>query len=323
MPSGQPSPSIIQVVEPFAQALARHGLTLTRGLTTTLQINVGLRCNQVCRHCHLEAGPFREEAMDERTVRQVLDYAVRAGFETADVTGGAPELNPHLPLLLEGLAAAAPRVMFRANLTALMEDRFKGLLDLLVTHRVIIVASFPALNPAQTDAQRGRGVFDRALAALKELNDRGYGRPDTGLELNLVSNPSGAFLPPDQAGPEKRFRRIMEQKWGAVFNHLYTFANVPLGRFKDWLRDSGNYEGYIERLARSFNPCAVEGLMCRNLVSVNWEGRLFDCDFNIAAGLPLPGDRPHVTAMAGPPEPGSPIAAADHCYTCTAGAGFT
>jgi radical SAM/Cys-rich protein len=213
--------------------------------------------------------------------------------------------------------------MIRSNLSALGE-RYRGeWMGLLKDHRVVIVASFPSTNEAQADSQRGRGIFQTSLDTLRKLNAMGYGQGGTGLELDLVSNPTGAFLPTPQGQMEQRFREILTKKWGIVFNHLYSFANAPLGRFRQWLLQSENLESYLQRLASSFNPCAVEGLMCRTLVSVSWDGILYDCDFNLARDLPMGGRRTHVSRMEGPPEPGSPIAVGDHCYTCTAGAGFT
>jgi radical SAM/Cys-rich protein len=193
----------------------------------------------------------------------------------------------------------------------------------LKDHRVVIVASFPSTNEAQADSQRGRGVFQVSIDTLRKLNAMGYGQDGTGLELDLVSNPTGAFLPTPQGQMEQRFREVLKKRWGIVFNHLYSFANVPLGRFRQWLLQSGNLESYLQRLASNFNLCAVEGLMCQTLVSVAWDGTLYDCDFNLARELPMGGRRTHVSQMEGPTEPGSPIAVGDHCYTCTAGAGFT
>jgi radical SAM/Cys-rich protein len=310
-------------IEPFNQALCKHGLRLDRGETTALQVNVGLLCNQACRHCHLGAGPGREENMTSDTVDEVVSYAGRAGFETVDITGGAPELNPNTIKLIEKMSPLVPRIMFRSNLSAMNDDRSHRLLTLLKAHRVVIVASFPSLNEAQADSQRGDGVFKIGIETLKKLNLMGYGQEGSSLELNLVSNPTGAFLPPDQSQSEKRFRQVLKRKWGIVFNNLYNFANVPLGRFRQWLLKSGNLKDYIEKLADNFNSCAIEGLMCRNLVSVSWDGYLYDCDFNLARGLYLGGRKIHVTEMPGRPEEGSPIVVADHCYTCTAGAGFT
>jgi radical SAM/Cys-rich protein len=311
------------VVEPFLQALSRHGLKLVRGRPTTLQVNMGLLCNLACRHCHLRAGPDRSEIMDAETADHVISYARRVPFEVIDITGGAPELNPNLVKLIEGASSVSPRIMLRSNLSALNYGNGDRLLDCLQAHRVVIVASLPSLNVLQVNAQRGEGIFRKSIAALRRLNGIGYGIESTGLELNLVSNPTGAFVPSSQNGLEKRFHQVLKQRWGIAFNQLFAFANVPLGRFREWLVISGNLESYLVKLASAFNPCAVEGLMCRTLVSVSWDGYFYDCDFNLAEDLPMGGKKTHVTEITGPPEPGSPIAVAEHCYACTAGAGFT
>ena len=310
-------------LEPFGQALANQALRLERGKTTTLQINVGLLCNQSCRHCHLSAGPHRPESMSALTAEAVVAYAERSRFDVIDITGGAPELNPNTERLIKKLSSLAPRLMIRSNLSALEGQNRGEMMGLLKDHRVVIVASFPSYNEGQADSQRGRGVFQTSIDTLKKLNAMGYGQNGTGLELNLVSNPTGAFLPTPQGQMEQRFREVMKKRWGIVFNHLYSFANVPLGRFRQWLLKSGNLDSYLQRLASRFNPCALDGLMCRTLVSVSWDGTLYDCDFNLARDLPMGGKRTHVSSMEGPPEPGNPIAVGDHCYTCTAGAGFT
>ena len=310
-------------VVPFNLTLARHDVKLDRKTTRTLQVNVGFLCNQTCRHCHLNAGPGHKENMGLETIQEVISYARAGGFEIVDITGGAPELNPHIETLIEGVCNVASRVMLRSNLSVLNDGRREHLIKLLKEKRVVIVASFPSLNEIQTDSQRGDGIFQMSVDALNKLNDLGYGHKGTGLELNLVSNPTGAFLPPDQVQTEKRFRQVLKRKWGIVFNNLYNFANVPLGRFRQWLVRTSNLEPYIERLYSNFSACAVDGLMCRTLVSVSWDGYLFDCDFNLARGLFMGGHKIHVSEMPGPPEPGSHIATADHCYTCTAGSGFT
>jgi radical SAM/Cys-rich protein len=315
--------SVGRTPEPFRQILFRHGLRLERGKTTILQINVGLLCNQSCRHCHLSAGPGREEIMDSETASAVMAYAGRGGFEAIDITGGAPELNPNIDQLVEGLSALAPRLMFRSNLSAISDGKRGALMDLLREKRAVIVASFPSLNEAQADSQRGDGMFKRSVETLRKLNCLGYGQEETGLELDLVCNPTGAFLPSSQDQIAKRFRDVLLRKWGIVFNNLYAFANVPLGRFRTWLKQTGNLESYMGRLAAGFNPCAVEGLMCRSWVSVSWDGYFYDCDFNLAKGLPMGNRKTHVSELAGPPPEGNPIAVADHCFTCTAGAGFT
>jgi radical SAM/Cys-rich protein len=310
-------------VEPFGQTLAKHGLNLTRLKTTTLQVNVGLLCNQACRHCHLEAGPKSEEVMSKETVDQVIDLARRFYFEAIDITGGAPEMNRHLGDMIERLSLHSPRLMLRSNLTALAQEERQHLMDLCKQNRVVIVASFPSLNEAQAESQRGKGVFQESIEVLRQLNSLGYGKTGSGLELNLVSNPTGAFLPSSQEQLEKRFCQVLENKWGIVFNNLFAFANVPLGRFRHWLERSGNLDGYLQKLATSFNPCAIEGLMCRSLLSISWDGYLFDCDFNQAAGLYLGGKKIHISELNELPNPGEPIAVSHHCYTCTAGAGFT
>ncbi len=310
-------------IAPFHQTLNRHVLKLERGQTTTLQINTGFLCNQECRHCHLTAGPGRKENMNSKTADLIVDYAKRSCFEIIDITGGAPELNKNLVSLIERLSPLASRIMVRSNLSALNDGRRDHLFELFKEHRVVIVASFPSLNESQTESQRGQGIFRMSIDALKKLNSLGYGQKGTDLELNLVSNPSGAFLPSSQTETQKRFRQVMMKKWGIVFNNLFTFANVPLGRFRQWLLQSGNLENYIEKLASSFNPCAVEGVMCRTMISISWDGYLYDCDFNLAKGLYMGGRKTHITEMDGLPETGSPIAVADHCYTCTAGTGFT
>lgn len=310
-------------LEPFHLILSKHDLKLERGKTTTLQVNMGLLCNQACRHCHLNAGPDSEEVMDLETSQMVLEYAKRGHFDVIDITGGAPELNPHLLYIVKEISSIAPRIMVRSNLTALNEGTRDYLMDLFKEHQVVVVASFPSINESQTDSQRGRSVFKKSVSTLKRLNALGYGQESTGLELNLISNPTGAFLPPSQAQTEKRFRKILMDKWGISFTNLYNFANVPLGRFRTWLERTGNFEPYMKKLVSNFNPCAVDGLMCRSLVSVSWDGYLYDCDFNLARGIPLGGQKTHITDMPGPPEPGSLIAVADHCHTCTAGAGFT
>jgi radical SAM/Cys-rich protein len=240
-----------------------------------------------------------------------------------DITGGAPELNPNLAIMLEKCARLAPRVMLRSNLTAITGGARDDLIDLCCDQRIVIVASLPSLNRGQLEAQRGQGIFEKSISTLRLLNERGYGLEESGLELNLVANATGAFLPLPQTQAERRFRVELQKKWGITFNHLYTFANAPLGRFRRWLELTENLESYLGKLASSFNPCTIEGLMCRNMLSVSWEGYLFDCDFNLAKGLSLGSKKVHIGEIDSPPPAGSPIAVADHCYACTAGSGFT
>lgn len=310
-------------VEPFSETLERQGFTLLKDRTTTLQVNVGLLCNQTCRHCHLEAGPGRGEIMARETMEEVIACAERGAFPCIDVTGGAPEMHPGLGGLLQGLAGHTPRLMLRSNLTAVSGGGQGELVELCRDLKVTIVASFPSTNESQADAQRGRGVWERSITALRELNDHGFGRPGTGLELNLVVNPAGAFLPAGQCTLEKKFRHDLKRRWDIDFTSLFTFSNIPLGRFRRWLLSTGNYDQYLKRLAGNFNPEALPGLMCRTLLSVSWDGYLFDCDFNQAAGLPLGGVPRHISDPGSLPARGSPIAVGDHCYACTAGSGFT
>ncbi len=315
-------PETGELVSPFDKNLAQHGLSLKREKTDTLQINVGFLCDLFCRHCHLEAGPDRQEVMTIETMKEVIAYASRAGFAVIDVTGGAPELTPHIAYLLRGLSGYAKKIIARTNLVALREDAARGFTAVCREIGAALVASFPSTNAAQAEALRGKGFWSESLASLRELNQAGYGIPGSGLTLDLVVNPTGAFLPGHQGQTEKKFKHHLERQ-GIVFNNLYIFANVPLGRFRTWLEESGNLGDYFRTLAARFNPAAVAGLMCRSLISVSWEGCLYDCDFNIAARLPHGGAKVHISSLARSPEPGFAIATGDHCYACTAGAGFT
>ena len=310
-------------IEPFADTLARHGLSLIRDRAHTLQVNTGYLCNLRCRHCHLEAGPGRKEIMSRETMEAVVPFARRFPFQVIDITGGAPELAPDLPFLIERLAPLAPRLMLRTNLSALRGAERESLLALCVAHRVVLVASFPSTDPSRADAQRGAGATEAAIDVLKKLNAAGYAVEGTGLELDLVSNPVGASLPVSQESAEREFRHELLRKWGIAFNELYTLANAPLGRFRTWLLQAGKYERYMKTVAAAFNPSAVEGLMCRTLLSVSWDGFLYDCDFNLAAGRPHGDRKIHVSDVRELPPLGAPIAVGEYCYACTAGSGFT
>jgi radical SAM/Cys-rich protein len=308
--------------ESFREVLVRHGLELKRDRTTGLQVNVGLTCDLSCRHCHLEAGPERREVMDPATMEQVVECARRFGFASIDVTGGSPELVPGIERLVRSLAPLTPRLVLRTNLTALAREEAAGLLELYRELNVALVASLPATNLTQTEAQRGTGVWEQSIAVLQALNAAGYGVAGSGLEMDLVSNPAGAFLPPGQQQAEKKFRSDLMRRYGITFNSLYTFVNVPLGRFRDFLERSGNLEGYLGALRGGFNPCALSGVMCRSQLSVDWRGRLYNCDFHLASGLPHGGVE-HISELDELPAPGTPIPVADYCYACTVGSGFT
>jgi radical SAM/Cys-rich protein len=309
-------------VNSFFRTLTEHRLQLTRRRTTTLQVNVGRLCNLTCKHCHVDAGPGRNEVMSRETMESVIHFARRNSFSVIDITGGAPELVPDIEYLLGHAADLAPTVMMRSNLIALDAQTSGNILDLCRSRKITIVASFPSTNRGQADAQRGPGVWEKSIALLRKLNEMGYGVPGSGLDLFLVSNPAGAFLPVDQCKAEKKFKADLARKWDVRFTGLLTFANIPLGRFRTWLEQSGNYAGYMEKLYSGFNPATVDGLMCRSLINVSWDGYLYDCDFNMAAGLPYSGRPVHI-AEARQAEEGIPVMTDDYCFACTAGAGFT
>lgn len=312
-----------KIIPSFSQTLEKHGLILQRNHTETLQINTGLLCNQACKHCHLTAGPDRNEVMDLITIQHIIEFQKKATFKTVDITGGAPEMNPNLEYLIDNISKITDTVMLRSNLSALFDLKDDHLMSALKKNRVTIVSSFPSLNQSQADSQRGNGIFNKSIQALTLLNKLGYGRKESGLELNLVSNPTGAYLPSAQKATEKRYRQILHKKWGIIFNHAFTFANMPLGRFKNWLIKSGNYDDYMTLLHKSFNPCTISNLMCRSLISVSWDGFLFDCDFNLAANINKGSEKTHISQLNATSFKDDIIAVDNHCYACTAGSGFT
>lgn len=312
-------------VEAFDAHLRRAGLPALRAEPTTVfQINVGKLCNQTCHHCHVDAGPTKTaENMDWPTFEACLSVIAELKPRTVDITGGAPELNPHFRRFVDEVRRlGVPEVIDRCNLSVLLLDSQRGLAEFLAERKVHIVASLPAVNAAQTDAQRGGGVFDKSLTALKRLNALGYGRPDTGLELTLMSNPSGAFLPPPQSSAEARFRVLLRRHHGIEFTRLIELANMPINRFLEYLLASGNHAAYMERLSAAFNPAAVQGLMCRNTLSVGWDGRLYDCDFNQMLELEVaPAESRTIFDYRRELMDGRPVRIANHCLGCTAGQG--
>ena len=307
----------------FDATLARARLApLHADGIAVFQINVGKLCNQTCGHCHVDAGPDRREVMTRATAEECIAALARSAIPTVDITGGAPELNPNFRWLVEQARALGRHVIDRCNLTVLLLPSQADLGEFLAQHRVEVIASLPYFRPAQTDAQRGDGVFARSIAAIRQLNALGYGQPDSGLELNLVFNPVGAFLPPKQAAIEAQFRRELERREGVLFNHLYTITNMPISRFLEFLLASGNYEAYMERLVAAFNPAAVPSVMCRSMVSIGWDGALYDCDFNQMLDLPVATDVPgHVRDFDVARLGARRIVTRNHCYGCTAGAG--
>ncbi len=308
---------------PFGERMTAAGLFPLRATgITVLQINVGKLCNQTCSHCHVDAGPDRRESMSRETADLCLEALARTDIPSVDITGGAPELSPVFRPLVEGAAALRRHVMDRCNLTVLLLPSQEDLGEFLAHHRVEVIASLPYHRAAQTDAQRGEGVFERSLTAIRRLNALGYGQPGSGLLLNLVTNPVGAFLPPRQEALEAQFKRELEQRHGILFNRLYTITNMPISRFLEFLLRTGNYEGYMERLANAFNPAAAAGVMCRYVLSVGWDGTLYDCDFNqmleLATGFGAPA---HIRDFDPEKLRDRRIVTNNHCYGCTAGSG--
>jgi radical SAM/Cys-rich protein len=308
----------------FDKTLAKRGHTSLRALRLdTLQVNVGKLCNQTCTHCHVDAGPARTEIMIRETVDAVLD-AVRRNPEirTVDITGGAPEMNPHFEYLVEQCRAMGRHVMDRCNLTVFFVRDKQHLPKFLADHQVEVIASLPCYLEENVDQQRGKGVYGRSIEALQLLNALGYGQEGTGLTLNLVYNPLGPRLPPPQADLEADYRDELAKRFGIRFNRLYTITNMPISRFLDDLQRTGQYEAYMETLITSFNPTSMDGLMCRSLINVNWDGRLSDCDFNQMLDLPVEGAAPqtiHEFDLARLAR--RRVVTGMHCYGCTAGAG--
>jgi len=287
------------------------------------QVNVGKLCNMTCRHCHVDAGPDRVDAvMSDEIVDQVIAAIGRTRAHTVDITGGAPELHPRFRDLVEAAVAAGKHVMDRCNLTVLLLPRSKGLIDWFAERKVEVVASLPHYRRPNTDAQRGKGVFDRSIEAMRLLNAAGYGRGAAGRRLTLVSNPAGAFLGAAQATAEREWRQSLEREHGVTFDRLFVLNNMPISRFLDWLQQSGNLEAYMQKLVQAFNPAAVAGLMCRNTLSVGWDGRLYDCDFNQMLGLEIALPKgAHISKYDEASWHTRPIVTARHCFGCTAGAG--
>jgi radical SAM/Cys-rich protein len=306
----------------FPEALGDAGAwPLTPTAIATLQINVGKRCNQTCRHCHVDAGPDRTEAMTRETMIDCLRVLDATAIPTVDITGGAPEINPHFRWLVDEITARGRHVIDRCNLTILTTTGHGDLPQFFAARRVEVVASLPHYRALNTDAQRGDGVYDKSIAALKALNAVGYGDGRSGLRLVLVTNPVGAFLPPAQASLEAEWKRELLRLHGLRFDALYCITNMPISRYLEWLVESGNLEHYMARLVRAFNPSTPEGLMCRSTLSVGWDGRLYDCDFNQMLDLEVAGACRHIRDFDADLLARRPIRVGRHCFGCTAGAG--
>ncbi|PKV76232.1 arsenosugar biosynthesis radical SAM (seleno)protein ArsS [Pontibacter ramchanderi] len=309
----------------FGAKLQEHQLyPLQPTGTTILQVNVGKMCNQTCRHCHVDAGPDRKEIMTRATMQLCLDALAKSPqLTTVDLTGGAPEMNPDFRWFVEQLSGMGRQVIVRCNLTIILANpKYHDLPEFFKKHQVQVVSSLPYFSASRTDAQRGDGVFEKSIKALQMLNVVGYGQEGGGLELNLVYNPSGAFLPASQRSLEAEFKRRLLGAYGVVFNSLFCITNLPISRYLDYLIESGNYSSYMEKLVTAFNPEAAANVMCRNTISVGWDGALYDCDFNQMLELKVqPGTPQHIRDFDLGQLDQREIVLNQHCYGCTAGAG--
>lgn len=297
---------------------------IQRSPLSILQVNVGYRCNQTCVHCHVNAGPNRKEEMSAQTAADIVEFMQASDVQTLDITGGAPELNPNFRFLVRKAKERGIRVIDRCNLTILFEPGQEDLADFLAAQRVSVVASLPCYLDENVDAQRGKGVYERSIEGLRRLNALGYGGDDPDLTLDLVYNPQGPVLPPAQTDLEKDYKRELGNRFGIRFNRLLTLANMPVGRFASTLISKGEFDDYLQVLRKAHVDANVEHVMCRNTVSIDWQGYAYDCDFNQMLGLPMRWngkERTHITEMVPDAFEGRPIAVRDHCFGCTAGQG--
>ena len=286
------------------------------------QINVGYMCNMTCKHCHVDAGPDRQEIMTKETLEYCLDALEHSDIETVDLTGGAPEMNPHFRWFVDEVAKLGKDIIVRSNLTILDTRKFEDLPQFMADRGVEITCSLPFYNKRRTDAQRGEGTYDKSMKVLKILNEIGYGKKETGLELNLVYNPVGAFLPGDQESLKQQYKDRLWKDHGIEFNDLFTITNLPISRYLNFLVTSGNLDEYMEKLVTSFNPAAAEGVMCRNTISIGWDGTLYDCDFNQMLKMETKNGSPqHIKDWDLDALNDREIITNQHCYGCTAGAG--
>jgi radical SAM/Cys-rich protein len=303
----------------FERLLYSHQIKLSRAKTRVLQLNVGKKCNQTCVHCHVNAGPARREMMSRETMDKILSWLAATDIKCVDITGGAPELNPHFRYLVSAVREQGRHVMDRCNLTVLFEPEQEDLAEFLAENEIEIVASLPCYGEENVDAQRGDGVFEKSIAALQKLNSLGYGRSEK-LRINLVYNPLGAFLPPPQEALQSDYKRELYEKYGVEFNSLYALTNLPISRFEAQLRHEGKSRQYIELLEQNFNLATVDGLMCRDTINVGWQGEIYDCDFNGMLHLEW-SEVPRLWDLEIESSLGRPIATGNHCLGCTAGAG--
>ncbi|GAA0680944.1 arsenosugar biosynthesis radical SAM protein ArsS [Marinobacterium maritimum] len=296
--------------------------SIRRAKTDTLQVNLGYRCNQTCVHCHVNAGPNRTEMMDDALIELIPQVLKARNIGTLDLTGGAPELHPRFRQLVSEAHQLGVRVIDRCNLTILFEEGQEGLAEFLAAQKVEVVASLPCYSMDNVDKQRGKGVFDLSIAGLQKLNALGYGQPDSGLVLNLVYNPQGPFLPPPQQALEADYRRELELHFDICFNQLFTITNMPIKRFGSMLLSKGQFEPYMQLLKDNFSQSNLDNLMCRTTLSVDWQGRLYDCDFNQQLEMAIPGNVRTLEELLNTDlTDNNLICTADHCYGCTAGQG--
>ena len=307
----------------FNDTLKASGLSeLHAASPEIMQINLGYMCNQVCKHCHVDAGPDRKEIMTRETMQDCLDALARTDIKWVDLTGGAPEMNPDFRWFVEQVSALGRRVMVRCNLTIIVANKkYNDLPQFFAKHNVHVVSSLPFYDAKNVDRQRGDGVFEDSIRALTMLNEAGYGKEGTGLVLDLVYNPVGALLPGSQDTLELQFKRALRDKFSIEFNSLICITNMPISRFLEYLIESGNYASYMQKLVESFNPVAAGGVMCINTISIDWEGNMYDCDFNQMLELPLSIPARHVRDLHVEELDGRKIVVNQHCYGCTAGSG--
>lgn len=286
---------------------------------SVLQMNVGRLCNLACKHCHMEAGPNRTEVMEKDVLDDCLKLYKEWGFQTIDITGGAPEMNPHFRWFVEEAVKVCSDVMVRSNLTIMLEEGYEDLPEFYAANKATVICSLPHYKARNSNKQRGEGTFEKSIEVLKKLNALGYGK-DPELVLNMVFNPGGAFFPPNQSAMEKEYKEHLGSEYGIVFNNLFTITNNPIGRFGAFLTRTGNMEGYLTKLYDAFNPGAVASMMCRSQLSVGWDGKVYDCDFNQAVDMPIEG-ADHIKDLIGKPYEKRRIRFDKHCYACTAGQG--
>lgn len=309
----------------FEDKLSEQGLfPLHPENLEVFQINVGKMCNQTCKHCHVDAGPDRKEIMNRETMLQCIEAIKKTSAHTIDLTGGAPEMNPEFRWFVEQLSGLGKKIIVRCNLTIIVANKkYNDLPEFFKLHKVEVVSSLPYFTATKTDSQRGNGVFEKSIRALKMLNDVGYGIHESGLILNLVYNPSGAFLPSDEMALEKEFKQKLKTSYNIEFNNLFALTNLPISRFLEYLIRTGNYEGYMDSLISAFNPIAAENVMCRSTLSIGWDGFVYDCDFNqmLEMKVAVETEKQHISSFNADVIHKREIKVGQHCFGCTAGSG--